>query len=151
VGAVIVALILSGTWWIGWQYGGGWSCLHVPFRDQINVRSINGECVGYSDSSNFRFNAAPDQKGTPGQEALLRIQGTIFAQNQTAHNLWEQGERMRPFITLVYLGIFTGRPVTSTEEAYSGEREELEYPFTVGSDLGLVAWRRGDLISVAMC
>jgi hypothetical protein len=27
----------------------------------------------------------------------------------------------------------------------------LKYPFTVGSDLGLVAWRRGDLISVAMC
>jgi hypothetical protein len=25
------------------------------------------------------------------------------------------------------------------------------YPFTVGSDPGLVAWRRGDLISVAVC
>jgi hypothetical protein len=126
VAAVVVALVLSGVGWVSWQYGGGRGCPHIPFRGQINVRSINGECIGYSDSSNFRFSAVPGQEGGPGQEALIRIQDTIFAQNRMARDFWEQGNRMRPLVTLIYLGIFSGRSVTSTEEAYSGEREELE-------------------------
>jgi hypothetical protein len=126
VAAVAVVPVLAGIGWVGWQYGGGLDCRHWPFRGQVNIRSIGGECIGYSDSSYFRFNDEPSQKNASGQEALLRSQDTIFAQNRTIRALWEDGKRRRPYITLVYLGIFTGRPTNPTEEAYSGEREELE-------------------------
>lgn len=126
VAAVALVPVLASIGWVDWQYGGGLGCRHWPFRGQINVRSIGGECIGYSDSSYFRFNDEPNQKGTSGQEALLQSQDAIFAQNRTARALWENGKRQRPYVTLVYLGIFTGRPTNPSEEAYSGEREELE-------------------------
>lgn len=121
----VVTLITAGIAGVYWQYGDWPACTHTPFYGQVNVRDIGGECIGYSDRD-FRFNDVPGQGGGPGQEALLRIQDKIFEQNQNVKNLWERGNRIRPYVTLVYLGIFTGRPVNPTEESYSGEREELE-------------------------
>jgi hypothetical protein len=120
VAAVVVALALFVIGGVDWRYGGGVGCPHTPFRGQVNVVRIDGECVGYSDSSYYRFN---DQ---PGQENLRHVQDTIFTQNRTARDLWERGNRARPYVTLVYLGIFTGRLTDPNEEAYSAEREELE-------------------------
>lgn len=125
VGAA-ATLVAAGIVGVYWQYGDWPFCGHTPvFHGQVSVRSINGECIGYSDGS-FRFNDVPSQKGALGQEALLHIQDTIFQQNQDTHDTWEQGNRARPYVTLVYLGSFTGRQVNPNEEAYSGEREELE-------------------------
>ncbi|MBV9011200.1 MAG: hypothetical protein JO272_03985 [Pseudonocardiales bacterium] len=125
VGAAAM-LVAAGIAGVSWQYGDWPSCGHTPvFHGQVSVRSINGECIGYSDGS-FRFNDASGQKGALGQEALLHIQGTIFQQNQDAYDAWKQGNWARPYVTLVYLGSFTGLQVNPNEEAYSGEREELE-------------------------
>jgi hypothetical protein len=125
VGAV-ATLVAAGIAGVYWQYGDWPSCGHTPvFHGQVSVRSINGECIGYSDGS-FRFNDVPGQKDALGQEVLLHIQDTIFQQNQDTHDAWEQGNRARPYVTLVYLGSFTGRQVNPNEEAYSGEREDLE-------------------------
>jgi hypothetical protein len=126
VAAIAVVPVLAGIGWAGWQYGYfGRGCSHFPFNGQVDVSILNGECIGYSDSSDFRFNDQPSQKNAPGQQALLQVQDAIFAQNRTAHDNW-LGNRMRPYVTLVYLGSFTGRPTNPNEEAYSGEREELE-------------------------
>ncbi len=119
VGAVIVVLALSVAGWAGWEHGGGSGCPHIPFRGQVEVRSIGGQCIGYSDSNYFRFN------DEPGQERLRHIQNTIFAQNRTVRDLWEKN-RVRPYITIVYLAALTGRPAAANEEAYTAEREELE-------------------------
>ena len=120
VAAAVSLLVVTGAAGVDWRYGGGgWDCRHVPFRGQVNVVSMGGECIGYSGSGQFRFT------DVPGQEALLHIQDVIFAQNAAVGKLWE-GNRSRPYATLVYLGIFTGRPVGPNEEAYAAEREELE-------------------------
>ncbi|MGH3974111.1 MAG: hypothetical protein ACRDS9_12430, partial [Pseudonocardiaceae bacterium] len=120
VTALFFALISPLIVWVWLGPAGGSGCLHIPFRGQVNVRSIDGQCIGYSDSSYFRFN---DQ---PGQERLRYVQDKIFAQNQIARDHWEQGNRTRPYVTIIYLGIFTGREAAPTEEAYSAEREDLE-------------------------
>jgi hypothetical protein len=120
VAAIAMVPILAGIGWVDWQYGGGLDCKHWPFLGHVNVRNIGGECIGYSDSSYYLFNKES------GQEAILDIQNTIFLQNEKARNLWKDGKRMRPYVTLVYLGMFTGRQTNPIEEAYSGEREELE-------------------------
>ena len=120
VGAVALTLVLSAAGWIDWQYGGGLECPHIPFLGHVNVRSIEGQCIGYSDSSYFRFN------DKPGQDKLRAVQDTIFEQNTRARDTWEQGNRARPYVTIVYLGTFTGRDTNLNEEAYSAEREELE-------------------------
>jgi hypothetical protein len=125
VGGTAAMLVAAGIAGVLWQYGDWPSCWHTPFHGQVSVRSINGECIGYSDGS-FRFNDVPGQKDALGQEALLHIQDAIFQQNWDAHDAWERGNRARPYVTLVYLGSFTGRQVNPNEEAYSGEREDLE-------------------------
>lgn len=117
-----VLLVLALVGW--WQYGGGPGCSHIPFLGQVNVRSIEGQCIGYSDGSDFlgihfRFN------DKPGQARLRDVQDAIFRQNREARDIWEDN-RTRPYVTIVYLGILTGRPTNPTEEAYSAEREELE-------------------------
>ncbi|MBV9142189.1 MAG: hypothetical protein JO115_14955 [Pseudonocardiales bacterium] len=119
VAAAAVVVVASGAAGVDWRYGGGLDCPHLPFRGQVNVVSIDRECIGYSGSREFRFNDGP------GQEALLHIQDTIFAQNDEAAKIWAEN-RSRPYVTAVYLGIFTGRPVGPGEEAYAAEREELE-------------------------
>jgi hypothetical protein len=85
--------VLLGVGWVLWQYGGGLDCSHIPFGGQVDVRGIDGECIGYSGSRDFRFNDAP------GQEALLHIQDTIFAQNDAASKLWEDN-RSRPAVAV---------------------------------------------------
>ncbi|MGH3751995.1 MAG: hypothetical protein ACRDRP_04735 [Pseudonocardiaceae bacterium] len=120
VAAVIVVLALPVAGWVGWEQAGVPGCPHIPFRGQVEVRSIGGQCIGYSDSSYFRFN------DEPGQERLRHVQDTIFEQNRTVRDLWEKGNRTRPYITIVYLASFTGRPAAANEEAYTAEREELE-------------------------
>jgi hypothetical protein len=120
MGALLVALALAATGIVYVQYADGPGCQHVPFVGQVNLRSIDGQCIGYSDSSHFRFN------DEPGQEKLRYVQNKIFAQNQVARERWEQSNRTRPYVTVIYLGIFTGREATEDEEAYSAEREELE-------------------------
>ncbi|MGY1452721.1 hypothetical protein [Streptomyces sp. SS8] len=107
---------------LGWsqQWLGGPGCLHRPFSGQVSVRSVGGECVGYSDSDAFRFN---DQ---PGQEKLQRIQGKLFEQNREARENWESSGRRRPYVTIVHLGTLTGRNTNDDEEAYAAERQELE-------------------------
>ncbi|MBN3931389.1 hypothetical protein IQ279_17425 [Streptomyces verrucosisporus] len=107
---------------LGWsqQWLGGPDCLHRPFSGQVSVRSVGGECVGYSDSDAFRFN---DQ---PGQEKLQRIQDKLFEQNREARENWESSGRRRPYVTIVHLGTLTGRNTNDDEEAYAAERQELE-------------------------
>lgn len=123
VAVALVFFTLAGLAGVGWwQYGGGLGCPHIPFLGQVNVRSIEGQCIGYSDGSDFlgihfRFN------DKPGQVRLRDVQDTISRQNRKARDTWE-GNRTRPYVTIVYLGTFTGRP--TNEEAYSAEREELE-------------------------
>ena len=120
VGAVIVVLTLPVTGWVGWEHAGGPGCPHIPFLGQVEVRSIGGQCIGYSDSNYFRFN------DEPGQERLRHVQNKIFEQNGMVLNLWEKGDRIRPYVTIVYLAALTGRPAADNEEAYAAEREELE-------------------------
>jgi hypothetical protein len=120
VTVLVFALISPLLVWVLLGPAGGPGCLHIPFQGQVNVRNIDGQCIGYSDSSHFRFN---DQ---PGQERLRYIQDKIFAQNQIARDRWEQSNRTRPYVTIVTLGILTGREATPTEEAYPAEREDLE-------------------------
>ena len=120
VGSVILVLALPVAVWVGWEHGGGPGCPHVPFRGQVEVRGIGGQCIGYSDSNYFRFN------DEPGQERLRHVQNVIFEQNGTVRDLWEKGNRIRPYITIVYLAALTGRPTAANEEAYAAEREELE-------------------------
>ena len=117
---IIVVLVLPVAGWVWLGYAGGPGCSHIPFLGQVKVRSIDGQCIGYSDSSYFRFN---DQ---PGQERLRHIQDTIFEQNRTVRDRWEKGNRIRPYITVVYFGELTGRQADENEEAYAAEREELE-------------------------
>jgi hypothetical protein len=59
--AVIVALVGSVAAWVGWE-SGGFGSTHRPFVGAIAVRSIDGECVGYSDNDGFRFNDEPGQQ-----------------------------------------------------------------------------------------
>jgi len=120
VGAVIVVLALPVAAWVRWEHAGGPGCPHIPFLGQAKVRSIGGQCIGYSDSSYFRFN------DEPGQERLHHVQDTIFEQNRTVHDRWEKGKRIRPYITIVYLGELTGRQATENEEAYAAERLDPE-------------------------
>jgi hypothetical protein len=117
--AVVLALVGSVVAWVGWRSGGP-SCLHRPFSGEIQVRSIGGECVGYSDGAGYLFN---DQ---PGQQRLREVQHRIFEQNRIVRDIWESGDRRRPLVTVVYLGTLTGRPTRENEEAYAAEREELE-------------------------
>jgi hypothetical protein len=120
VAVLLVIVIVATGAFVYTTYADGPGCQHVPFVAQVNLRSIDGQCIGYSDSSHFRFN------DEPGQERLRYIQDKIFEQNKIARDRWEQGGRTRPYVTIVYLGILTGREATEDEEAYSGEREELE-------------------------
>lgn len=120
MGALVVAIAVAASGWIYVQYADGPECPHIPFVGQVNLRDMDGECIGYSDSSHFRFN------DKPGQEKLRSVQDKIYGQNQTVRDIWEKSNRTRPYVTIVYLGIFTGRPTTPDEEAYSAEREELE-------------------------
>lgn len=120
VSAVIVILGLPVVGWVDWEYAGGAQCSHFPFLGQVNVRDVDGQCIGYSDSNYYRFN---DQ---PGQERLRDVQNKIFEQNDEVRNLWESGGRLRPYVTIVYLAALTGRPAARNEEAYAAEREELE-------------------------
>ncbi|MBQ0987586.1 hypothetical protein KBZ10_24310 [Streptomyces sp. F63] len=117
--AVCLVLLAPGAVWAG-RWLGGPDCLHAPFSGEVSVRSMGGECVGYSDDSGFKFN---DQ---PGQENLRRVQERIFEQNREARDIWERSGRRRPYVTLVYLGTLTGRSTKPNEEAYAAEREELE-------------------------
>ncbi|MCC3654957.1 MULTISPECIES: hypothetical protein [Streptomyces] len=117
--AVCLVLLAPGAVWTG-RWLGGPDCLHAPFSGEVSVRSLGGECVGYSDDSGFKFN---DQ---PGQENLRRVQERIFEQNREARDIWERSGRRRPYVTLVYLGTLTGRSTKPNEEAYAAEREELE-------------------------
>jgi hypothetical protein len=119
VGAAIVVLVLLVAGGAAWEFAGVPGCPHVPFRGQVEVRSIGGQCIGYSDSNYFRFN---DELG---QERLRSVQNTIFEQNRTVLDLWKSN-RSRPYITIVYLAALTGRPAAKNEEAYAAEREELE-------------------------
>lgn len=121
---VVVAMImlvatLAGSM-IGWYVitHGGLGCLHRPFG-KVSVRSIDGQCIGYSDSDSFLFS---DQRG---QEKLRDVQNLIFQQNAEVREIWERNRR-RPYITIVYLGSLSGRATTDEEEAYVAEREELE-------------------------
>ena len=93
---------------------------HIPFLGQVEVRNIDGQCIGYSDSNYFLFN------DEPGQESLRQVQNTIFEQNETVLDLWKRSNRTRPYITIVYLAALTGRSAAKNEEAYAAEREELE-------------------------
>ncbi|MGH3711805.1 MAG: hypothetical protein ACRDRQ_27770, partial [Pseudonocardiaceae bacterium] len=77
VGAVIVVLTISVAGWVEWEQAGGLECPHLPFLGQVKVRSIDGQCIGYSDSAYFRFN------DEPGQEKLRQTQNVIFEQNRT--------------------------------------------------------------------
>ena len=121
VGAlIIIVLVLPVAGWVWLGYAGGPGCPHIPFLGQVKVRSIDGQCIGYSDSSYFRFN------DEPGQGRLRHIQDTIFEQNRTVRDRWEKGNRIRPYVTVVYLGELTGRQADENEEAYAAEREELE-------------------------
>jgi hypothetical protein len=120
VGAVTVILALVAAVWVSSEYAGGRGCLHTPFVGQVKVRSIDGQCIGYSDSSYFRFN------DEPGQERLRHIQDTIFKQNKTVRDRWLKSNQVRPYITVVYFGELTGRPAAENEEAYASEREDLE-------------------------
>ncbi|MGH3779960.1 MAG: ABC transporter substrate-binding protein [Pseudonocardiaceae bacterium] len=105
---------------VGWEHAGVPGCWHFPFRGQVEVRSIGGQCIGYSDSSHFRFN------DEPGQEKLRDVQNKIFDQNRTVRDHWEKSNRIRPYITIVYVAALTGRPAANNEEVYAAEREELE-------------------------
>jgi ABC-type branched-subunit amino acid transport system substrate-binding protein len=120
VGAVIVVLALFVVGGTGWKYAGVPGCPHIPFLGQVEVRSIDGQCIGYSDSNYFLFN---DESG---QERLRQVQNTIFEQNETVLDLWKKSNRTRPYVTIVYLAALTGRPAAKNEEAYAAEREELE-------------------------
>jgi len=95
-------------------------CSHRPFGGHVSVRSVAGQCIGYSDSSRFLFN------NQPGQVRLAEIQRRIFMQNNTVRDIWASSGRRRPYVTLVYLGSLTGRPTKNDEEAYAAERQELE-------------------------
>jgi hypothetical protein len=118
VGAACLALVLLSTPFVN-SWTGGSDCRHMPFDDNVSVREIDHQCIGYS-SNGFKFN---DQ---PGQKKLVDIQERIFAQNRTARKIWEDGKKRRPYVTVVYLGTLTGRVTKSDEEAYVAEREELE-------------------------
>ncbi|MGH3791627.1 MAG: hypothetical protein ACRDQ9_12695 [Pseudonocardiaceae bacterium] len=120
VGAVIVVLTISVAGWVEWEQAGGLECPHLPFLGQVKVRSIDGQCIGYSDSAYFRFN------DEPGQEKLRQTQNVIFEQNRTVRDRWEKSGRIRPYITVVYLAPLAGRPAGDNEEAYTTERQELE-------------------------
>ncbi|MGH3820379.1 MAG: hypothetical protein ACRDRE_22050 [Pseudonocardiaceae bacterium] len=102
------------------EQAGGLECPHLPFLGQVKVRSIDGQCIGYSDSAYFRFN------DEPGQEKLRQTQNVIFEQNRTVRDHWEKSGRIRPYITVVYLAPLAGRPAGDNEEAYTTERQELE-------------------------
>jgi hypothetical protein len=95
-------------------------CFHRPFADDVAVREIEGECIGYSAGGGFKFN------DEPGQERLRDVQARIFAQNKQVAEIWARGDKRRPYVTMVYLGTLTGRETNSNEEAYAAEREELE-------------------------
>lgn len=116
---IVLAFVASVIGWAGWQLGGP-NCLHRPTPGHVSVRSVGGQCIGYSDSSSFRFN------DEAGQERLRDVQNKIFQQNKAVRAIWESSNRRRPYVTIVYLGSLTGRPATETEEAYAAEREELE-------------------------
>jgi hypothetical protein len=119
VGAAIVVLVLLVAGGVGWEFAGVPGCPHIPFRGQVEVRSIGGQCIGYSDS-NYLFNDA-------GQQTLRSVQKKIFDQNSKARDRWEASDRKRPYSTIIYLAALTGRPAAGNEEAaYAAEREELE-------------------------
>ncbi|MGP4002684.1 ABC transporter substrate-binding protein [Streptomyces sp. 8N706] len=119
--AVVACLLLlvPAAVWTG-QGLGIPGCFHLPFRGDVTVRDVGGECIGYSESAALTFN------DEPGQERLHSVQERIFAQNQEARDTWERGGRRRPYVTVVYLGTLTGRATRNGEEAYAAEREGLE-------------------------
>jgi hypothetical protein len=119
---VIAATAALAASLVAWAVhdAGGINCLHRPFQGAVDVRRIDGQCIGYSDNAAFRFNDGP------GQQALSDVQDRIFAQNRQASDDWRRSGRRRPYVTLVYFGTLTGRPVRPNEEAYAAEREELE-------------------------
>jgi len=46
---VVLALPVAGSVW--WNHASGQRCSHFPFLGQVKVRSISGQCIGYSNSS----------------------------------------------------------------------------------------------------
>ncbi|MGH8346462.1 MAG: hypothetical protein ACRES5_07825, partial [Pseudomonas sp.] len=119
-GVVVVAVILLGISVAGSYIGthGGFGCLHLPFG-RVSVRSIDHQCIGYSDNGSYEFN------GQPERSRLQDVQALIFRQNDGARMAWKRNPR-RPYVTIVYIGSLTGRPARKNEEPYVAEREDLE-------------------------
>ncbi|KKK04469.1 hypothetical protein [Micromonospora sp. HK10] len=116
--AAVALLLLAG---LGLWAHGRWAADCRPWpTDQVRVRVVAGECVGYSDTAGQVFNSEP------GQQRLRAVQRRIFAQNRAAEEVWRRSDRRRPYLTLVYLGSLTGNRTRTDEESYVSEREELE-------------------------
>lgn len=126
IGAVCLALVAGGVTWASTRWGP--DCHPQPFAGQVQVELVRDErikdeeaaeqCIGYSDTMSHIFN--------PEQDELADVQRKIFTQNDKAEGRWQDGNKRRPYITLIYLGALTGQPTGLGEESYVSEREELE-------------------------
>lgn len=117
----VVTVMLLGIAVVGSyiETHGGFDCLYYFPSGRVSVRSIDHQCIGYSDNDSYQFSDQPERS------RLQDVQSLIFQQNGSARTAWQRNPR-RPYVTIVYIGSLTGRPARKDEESYVAERDELE-------------------------